>query len=343
MAETTARILALLNLLQTHRQWPGPELARRLEVTERTLRRDIERLRYLGYQVEATRGAAGGYRLEAGSALPPLLLTDDEAVTMAIGLRMAAALGLEDGEQTTLSALAKLEQVLPSGLRHRVNALAAAVHTLARLPNRPETTAVPQEMLGQLALACRDRERIRFHYAAADGQTSDRAVEPHSLVTVNRTWFLVCWDLRRDDWRTFRVDRMSALFHTRLHFPPRELPAADAAEFVEVALSSMNSGANVAEAILDMPIAAMREYFGPWAEGATAIDAHHTSWPVGRGTPEEAIAALAWIPSPVSYEVRAGEDFLAQLHEAAGRMLRASEPRASEPRASEPRASEPRA
>lgn len=325
MAETTARILALLNLLQTHRQWTGPELALRLEVTERTLRRDFERLRYLGYQVEATRGAAGGYRLVAGSALPPLLLTDDEAVTMAIGLRMAAAIGLEDGEQTTLSALAKLEQVLPSGLRQRVNALAAAVHTQTRLPNRVPVVPVPQETLGQLALACRDRERIRFRYEAADGARSDRSVEPHSLVTVNRTWFLVCWDLARDDWRTFRVDRLSGLFRTRVHFAARELPAADAAEFVEVALASLYGGQNEAEAILAMPIDRMREYFGPWAEGATAVDAQHTRWPVGRASTEEAIAALAWIPASVEYEVRAGDDFLAALHEAAGRMTRASE------------------
>ena len=170
---TTSRVLSLLNLLQTHRHWPGPELSRRLNVTPRTLRRDVERLRDLGYRVESVPGAGGGYRLEAGAALPPLLLTDDEAVTMAIGLRVAATQGLADGATTTLTALAKLEQVLPGPLRQRVNALAAAVQ-----PSAPNQPAVSPELLGQLALACRDHERIRFAYTSALGEATDRQVEP---------------------------------------------------------------------------------------------------------------------------------------------------------------------
>ena len=151
MAETTSRTLELLHLLQTHRQWPGPELAERLGVTDRTLRRDIERLRELGYRVAAERGANGGYRLEAGANLPPLLLTNDEAVAMAIGLRLAAAQGLVDGALTTQTALAKFEQVLPSAVRERVNALAASI-----APESPRGAPVAGELLGQLALACRD-------------------------------------------------------------------------------------------------------------------------------------------------------------------------------------------
>ncbi len=152
----------MLNLLQTHRHWPGSELADRLGVTERTVRRDIERLRDLGYRIESTPGAAGGYRLEAGSAVPPLLLTDDEAVAMAIGLRIAAAQRLVDGHDTTLTALAKLEQVLPSPLRRRVNALADAVQPAGIRTG----AAVSPEVLGELALACRDHERVRFRYTA---------------------------------------------------------------------------------------------------------------------------------------------------------------------------------
>jgi predicted DNA-binding transcriptional regulator YafY len=318
MAETTSRILGLLNLLQTHRQWPGPQLAERLGVTERTLRRDIDRLRELGYRVEATRGAAGGYRLEAGSQLPPLLLTDDEAVTMAIGLRVAATQGLVDGEQTTLSALAKFEQVLPSALRQRVNAVAGFV-----LPQTPRSTPVSQELLGQLALACRDRERIRFDYVAGDGAETKRVVEPHTLVASERRWFFVCWDLQRADWRTFRIDRMSGFFPTGLHFEPRELPAADAAEFVSVALAALRRR-HAGEVVLSMPIDRMREYFGPWARDAVAVDENTTSWPIGGDSAQAMLSALAWVPEGVEYELRGTPEFLAFAREAAARMQRAS-------------------
>ncbi len=318
MAETTSRTLALLSLLQTHRQWSGPELAERLGVTERTLRRDVERLRELGYRVEAARGAAGGYRLEAGSQLPPLLLTDEEAVTMAIGLRVAATQGLVDGELTTLSALAKFEQVLPSALRQRVNALASHVR-----PQTPRGAPVSSELLGRLALSCRDHERIRFHYVAASGAETDRVVEPHSLGAAERNWFLVCWDLQRGEWRTFRVDRMSRYFGTRLHFMPRELPATDAAEFVRAVVASLR-GRVQAEVMLRMPLAAVREHFGPWAQAAVAIDDATTSWPIGGDTVELALGALAWIPAGVEYELRGSEEFLVFVRTTAERMSRAA-------------------
>ncbi len=315
---TTSRVLSLLNLLQTHRHWAGPELAERLGVTGRTLRRDIERLRELGYRVDSVPGAGGGYRLEAGAALPPLLLTDDEAVTMAIGLRVAATQGLTDGQLTTLTALAKLEQVLPSSLRSRVNALAAHLQ-----PIRPDAAAVSPEILGQLALACRDRERIRFHYVAADGSPSDRVVEPHSLVASQRSWFLVCWDLQRQDWRTFRVDRLSRFFATRVHFEPRPLPADDAAEFVAAAMASGHRKLH-ADVVMQLPIAQMREYFGPWARGAESVDDHRTRWPVGGATPQEVMAALVWIPPGVDYELHADEATADVIKEAARRMLTAA-------------------
>jgi len=326
MAETTSRVLSLLNLLQAHRQWSGTELADRLGVTGRTLRRDIERLRELGYRVEATRGSAGGYRLEAGAALPPLLLSDDEAVVMAIGLRLAAAQGLVDGEMTTLSALAKFEQVLPSALRQRVNALAASVQTNSF---SPRTAAVSPDLLGQLALACRDHERIRFRYIAGDGEETDRTVEPHSLVARDRVWFFVCWDLRRADWRTFRVDRMSAFFGTRVHFDPRQLPGADAAEFVADAFSSIWRGRYNAELVLAMPLAHALAHFGTWGKNAVALDAGHTLWPIGGDSLESMFSALAWVPPGVDYEIRGSEDFTVFVAEAGQRMRRAGAPGAA--------------
>lgn len=319
MSETTSRVLALLSLLQTHRLWRGPELAERLGVTARTLRRDVERLRGLGYRVEAERGAAGGYRLEAGSELPPLLLDDDEAVTIAIGLRAAATQGLADGERISLSALAKFEQVLPAAVRRRVDALASHVQ-----PQTPRGAPVPAELLGQLALASRDHERIRFHYVAANGEETDRVVEPHSLVAAQRHWFLVAWDLRRDGWRTFRVDRMSGFFGTRLHFTPRELPAADAEEFVAVAVASLRAPRIVAEARLRMPLAAVRRHFGPWAENALAIDDETTLWPFGGESLEAALGALVWIPPGVEYELVGPPELLAFARDAAARMARAA-------------------
>jgi len=332
MAETTSRILTLLSLLQTHRQWPGGELAARLEVTERTLRRDIERLRELGYTVRATRGSAGGYRLEAGAHLPPLLLTDDEAVTMAIGLRIAATQGLADGERTTLSVLAKFEQVLPAALRERVNALAGYVQPRVSRPARswnegeragargPE---VSQELLGQLALACRDHERIRFHYTAADGSETDRVVEPHTIVASARTWFLVCWDLQRDAWRTFRIDRITRYFGTRVHVAPRDLPAGDAAQFVESALASLRSTYE-AEVHLVMPLAEMRDHFGPYSESAEAIDASTTRWPIHAESFEQLLGWLAWIPAGIDYTLHGPPHFLAFVRETSGRAMRAA-------------------
>ena len=219
MSDTTTRALSLLNLLQTHRHWPGSELADRLGVTERTVRRDVERLRDLGYRIESSPGSAGGYRLEAGSAVPPLLLTDEEAVAMAIGLRVAASQRLVSGPETTITALAKLEQGLPAPRRRRVNALAATVQPTGINAG----AAVSSEVLGELALACRDHERVRFSYTAASGEATRRRVEPHALAPAERHWYLLCWDLDKDDWRTFRVDRLEAVEHTRVLFEPKPL------------------------------------------------------------------------------------------------------------------------
>lgn len=228
--DPTARALRLLSLLQTHKFWPGIELSERLEVSGRTLRRDIDRLRELGYSVEATPGVAGGYRLAAGAHMPPLVLDDDEAIAIAVGLRAAAGAAIAGIEDTALQALAKLEAVLPDRLRRRVNALHS---NTAVLRWSTADAVVDPEALGTLAQACRDREEVRFDYVRKDGEGSARLVHPLQLVSVGRRWYLVAWDVRRDDWRTFRLDRMETPRLAGVRFDGRTLPdGLDAAGFV---------------------------------------------------------------------------------------------------------------
>lgn len=215
-------------MLQGRRDWPGDELANRLEVSGRTIRRDIERLRQLGYPVDSLTGPAGGYRLQAGTAMPPLLLDDDEAIAIAVGLRTAARASVTGIEETAVRALVKLEQVLPNHLRRRVSALGAATFTLSM----PGPTVDPQH-LTVIATACRDSECLRFGYHTRDGTESRRDVEPHSLVNLGRRWYLVAWDRGREDWRTFRVDRIARPESTGVRFEGRRLPAKDAAAYIQ--------------------------------------------------------------------------------------------------------------
>ncbi|MFD3454149.1 helix-turn-helix transcriptional regulator [Streptomyces sp. NPDC058691] len=233
MLETSARLLRLLSLLQSRRDWTGPELAQRLEVTARTVRRDVERLRALGYPVHAAPGTTGGYRLGAGAALPPLLLDDEEAIAVALCLRTGAGGSVEGIEETSLRALAKLEQVLPSRLRHRVQAMGAVA---VSHPPAPAGTVAP-DVLALIGAACRDRERLRFDYLTHDGTAGRRSVEPHSLVHHGRRWYLLAWDTDRQDWRTFRVDRMEPRTPTGPRFAPRR-PPMDAASYVARGVTS---------------------------------------------------------------------------------------------------------
>ncbi len=232
MTTTSSRLLDLLSLLQARRDWPGAELADRLAVSGRTVRRDIERLRELGYPVESLTGPAGGYTLRAGTAMPPLLLDDDEAIAIAVGLSTAARSSVAGIEETAVRALVKLEQVLPAQLRRRVAALGSA--TIA--PPVPGPTVAPQH-LTLIAAACRDLECVRFAYRARDGTNSRREVEPHSLVNLGRRWYLVAWDRRREDWRTFRLDRLERPASTGVRFAPRALPAKDPAAYVRQGIS----------------------------------------------------------------------------------------------------------
>ncbi|MET9558401.1 YafY family protein [Streptomyces sp. NPDC006645] len=229
MTDTPARLLNLLSLLQTPREWPGSELAERLEVSARTIRRDIDRLRDLGYPVEASKGAVGGYRLVAGAAMPPLLLDDEEAVAIAVGLRAGAGHAIDGVEEASVRALAKLEQVLPSRLRRRVSTLQAATVPLLV---RGDAASVDPRTLTAIAAAITGTERLRFGYRAGDGARTKRQVEPYRLVSTARRWYLVAYDLGREDWRTFRLDRVGEPFPTGARFTPRELPTGDAAEFL---------------------------------------------------------------------------------------------------------------
>lgn len=228
MTDTPARLLNLLSLLQTPREWPGSELAERLGVSPRTIRRDVDRLRDLGYPVEASRGSVGGYRLVAGAAMPPLLLDDEEAVAIAVGLRAGAGHAIEGVEEAAVRALAKLEQVLPSRLRHRVATLQNATIPLTR----GDGATVAPSTLTTLAATVTAHERLRFGYRAGDGTESKRQVEPYRLVSTSHRWYLVAYDLERGDWRTFRVDRVTDPFATGARFTPRELPTGDAARLL---------------------------------------------------------------------------------------------------------------
>jgi predicted DNA-binding transcriptional regulator YafY len=227
VSETSSRLLELLSLLQARRDWTGGELAARLEVSGRTVRRDMERLRDLGYPVESLTGPAGGYRLGAGTTMPPLLLDDDEAIAIAVGLGTAARASVTGIEETSVRALVKLEQVLPAHLRRRVSALGSALTA----PAATGPTVDPQHLTA-IAAACRDSELIRFAYRSRDGSDSRRQAEPYSLVNLGRRWYLVAWDCDRDDWRTFRVDRLSRVSVTGARFEPRKLPAKDLGEYV---------------------------------------------------------------------------------------------------------------
>jgi predicted DNA-binding transcriptional regulator YafY len=259
MANTSARMLRLLSLLQTHRYWPGPDLAERLGVSERTLRRDVDRLRELGYPVDANRGVAGGYQLQSGAAMPPLLLDDDEAVAIAVGLRSAAGGAVEGIEETSVRALTKVIQVMPPRLRRRVDALRA--YTESALSPGPAVDALALTVLAQ---ACRDSERLRFTYVRRDGERAVRLVEPHRLVSLGRRWYLVAWDAERHGWRTFRVDRLTDPELTGARFRSRDLPGGgDAVTFVRDQIASIPTRYRIVVRV-QAPAAGVRRVVSRW-------------------------------------------------------------------------------
>jgi predicted DNA-binding transcriptional regulator YafY len=233
MLLTSARLLRLLSILQAREFWTGGELASRLEVTERTLRRDVDRLRSLGYPVHSTSGTAGGYKLGAGAALPPLLLDDDEAIAVAVGLQTAAGGSVAEIGEASTRALAKLEQVLPKRLRKRLGALRSSIVRLA-----DSGPTVKMGDVSSLASACSERRELRFSYRDYNGAGSTRTVEPHRIVHTQGRWYLVAWDSDRTDWRTFRLDRIDAPAPTGNSFLPRSSPDDDVGAYVTKGVAS---------------------------------------------------------------------------------------------------------
>lgn len=277
----TSRLLQLLSLLQARRDWPGPLLAERLGTTDRTVRRDIERLREMGYSIRTTMGPDGGYRLGAGSELPPLLFDDDQTVAVAVALQTApaAGVGIEEG---AIRALATIRQVMPSRLRHRLDALEVTAITGPAGSGTPGLVAA--DVLVSLAGTIRAREVLRFDYAARDADpdaSQPRRVEPHHVVTSLGRWYLLAWDLDREDWRLFSVDRVTPRTPTGPRFTPRDVPGGDVHEFV----SARFKGRDVNEwpcrgtVVLDLPA---REVL-PFAGDGTVrpVDAHRTSLEAG--------------------------------------------------------------
>ncbi|WP_248763231.1 YafY family protein [Pseudarthrobacter sp. SSS035] len=260
---TSFRMLQLLSLLQTHRYWSGADLAHRLEVSARTLRRDVDRLRELGYPVEAGRGVGGGYQLAAGATLPPLVLDDEEAVAIAVGLHTGAQGPVAGIEAPSVRALTKVIQVMPPRLRERVDALRAMTVPAVWADAIPAGD-VGSAVLTLIAQACRDAERLRFTYARVDGQPSERYVEPHRLVSLGRHWYLVAYDLVRHDWRSFRLDRLANAQRTGGRFRPRDLPGGDAADFVRTGIENVPRRYQV-EVLIRAPAAAVRTEVGRWA------------------------------------------------------------------------------
>jgi len=318
--ETSSRLLRLLSLLQSRRDWTGAELAGRLGVGLRTVRRDIDRLRDLGYTVDAVPGAAGGYRLGTGAALPPLLLDDEEAVTVAIRLHAATTGSVAGLEESSLRALTKLQQMLPSRLRHRIAAFQAITVPLTG-PGSPPDRADP-ELLTAIAAACRDQRRLRLSYPGRAGVTV-RDVEPHRLVHTPRRWYLLAWDTSRGDWRTFRVDRIQGpLGPPGARFTPRALPADDVAAYVSQAISSAPYRYQ-ARILFRAPAAAVAPRTSPAAGRLEAVDEHTCVLHTGSNSLDE--LALYVALKGFDFQVLDPPELVPVLDALSGRLRRAAE------------------
>ena len=317
MLETSARLLRLLSLLQARRDWTGAELAARLNVTSRTIRNDMTRLRALGYPVEARPGVAGGYRLGTGSSLPPLLLDDEETVAVAVGLRTAANGSVAGIEEASVRALAKLQQVLPSRLRHRVSAFASSA-----LPEPSRGPRVDPDVLTLIASACRDHEGLRFGYRNHSGTASQRSVEPYRLVNDRRRWYLVAWDADRDAWRTFRVDRIEPRSPAGPRFTPRTLPpdreiAAEVARGADEATWQYR-----ARVIVHAPAAYVRNRL-PIPVEVESLGADSCAFEPGSDHPEMLALYLGMLGA--DFTVVDSPELVAALHTLASRYRRAIE------------------
>lgn len=264
-ASTTARLLRLLSLLQTRRDWPGTLLADRLEISHRTVRRDVDRLRELGYNIRATMGPDGGYRLDAGSELPPLLFDDDQVIAITVALQSATATGAGI-EEAAVRALTTMRQVMPSRLRHRLDSLEFTA--IAAGPGDATVALVSPDVLIAVSTAIRAHEVLRFDYASRIPSSEDapaRRVEPLNLVVSQGRWLLVAWDLDREDWRFFRVDRITPRAPTGPRFIPRQVPGGDVREYVSARSKGsqlINSWPCRGTVILHLPASAVIPFAG---------------------------------------------------------------------------------
>ncbi|TCC35161.1 helix-turn-helix transcriptional regulator [Kribbella sindirgiensis] len=310
MIETSARLLKLLSLLQQPKEWSGTALADELGVGVRTVRRDVDKLRNLGYPVDAVPGVAG-YRLGAGAALPPLLLDDEEAVAVAVGLRAAATGTVAGTEESSVRALTKLEQVLPSRLRYRIELLQQIAVTPAGGPS------VQPDVLLAVAAVCRDHLRLRFDYRNHDGTASTRTTEPHRLVHTGRRWYLVAWDLDRDDWRTFRLDRLEPRIPTGPRFTPREVPD------LATTTRGVASGAyrHQARVLVHAPAEQVADRYGPHVAAVTPIDETTTLVETGADSLEHLALYLGVLGLP--FEVQSPPELVDCIRELTTRLAAA--------------------
>ena len=318
--ETSARLLRLLALLQARGFWSGADLAERLEVTARTVRRDVDRLRSLGYPVGSSVGVAGGYQLGAGASLPPLQLEDDEALAVALGLRTAAAGGVAGVEHAAVRALAKLEQVMPKRLRRRVNALNAVV-----APLYYDGPGAQPQALAALALACHGHHRATFRYADGKGRASARATQPHGLVHTGSRWYLVAWDDDREDWRTFRVDRIADRVELGTRFVPREIPGKNAATFVARSVASRPYPFQ-ARVVFHAPKATVAPRIPPSAGYLEALDADRCRLQSGAHSLHTLAIHIALVGE--DFEIEEPPELIEHVKQLAARMRRATTKRA---------------
>ena len=289
MPSPSARVLRLLSLLQVRREWSGPELARRLGVDARTVRRDVDRLRQLGYVIDASAGIGGGYRLGAGSETPPLLLEDDEAVAVAVALGAAAA-SAGDTQDVSLRVLAKLDQLLPKRLRRQLTSVPAVTLSLAA-----SESPASLRVLAAVASACRDTLQLRFAYRDKQSRVSARVVEPMRLVHTGRRWYLAAWDVARNDWRTFRVDRIEEQprLTTGSRFVPRD-PPEDFATMVQKSITSWPQTLR-ARVRINAPAAELRARTPSWVGTIEPLDDGSCELTVGADCPEMLVSSLLYV------------------------------------------------
>jgi predicted DNA-binding transcriptional regulator YafY len=316
MLETSARLLRLLSLLQSRRDWTGPQLGARLGVTSRTVRNDIERLRSLGYPVDAAPGVSGGYRLGVGAAVPPLLFDDDEAVAVAIGLRTAAGATVAGIEDSSVRALAKLERLLPSRLRRRIRTLAAAMLTLPA-----SGSSVDVDALTAIAAACADHERLRFDYHTHDGVGGVRVTEPHRLVNTGRRWYLLAWDLDKRDWRTFRVDRIGLRLPAGPRFVPREMPENEVTDRLSRGLATATWRYR-ARVTVHAPAAQIAGRL-PAAITVEPVDENTCTIEVGSDSPHMLALNLGMLDADFQIDVSTAPELAGYLHTLSARYARA--------------------